>query len=42
MSLLKRGKQTQETFQDSQLVIKWEIFPLLGKTGDKNRARKIH
>ena len=26
---------SQETFQDSQLGIKWEIFPLLGKTWDK-------
>ena len=23
---------SQETFQDSRLAIKWEIFPFLGKT----------
>ena len=31
----KNKQVTQETFQNSQLGIKWEIFPLLGKTWDK-------
>lgn len=40
LALLKKGSRvfksiSQETFQDSQLGIKWEIFPLLGKTWDK-------